>query len=227
METKKRIQQHFDEEAAVFDEVIQKVIPCYTELIEAIVSAIPFKPSDRFSMIDLGSGTGTIARAIQQKFPNVQITCLDMSEKMLEVSKQKFATPITCLTGSFEEFEFPQKYDVIVSSMALHHLQDLFAYQKFYQKIYQALPSKGRFINADIVLGTDSSIQELYMEKWTDFMKQSFSESEIETRWLANYYAEDRPISLMEHLNQLEISGFKTQDVLYKYYNFVTYLAEK
>ena len=227
MNQKKRIKQHFDEEAPIFDELIPKVIPCYIELIEAIVSAIPYNPDEKFSMIDLGSGTGTIAKAVQDKFPNVQITCMDMSEKMLDVCKQKFDVSIHCLHESFETFEFPQKYDVIVSSMSLHHLQDLSAYQIFYKKIYNALNSKGHFVNADIVLGTNEKIQKLYMEKWIAHMEKSFSKNEIETTWLANYYAEDRPISLMEHLKQLKNSGFETQDVLYKHYNFVTYLAEK
>ena len=50
---------------------------------------------------------------------------------------------------------------------------------------------------------------------------------EINEKWLPNYYAEDRPISLMGHLDMEKNAGFKDIDIIWKYYGFAVCKAEK
>jgi len=46
---------------------------------------------------------------------------------------------------------------------------------------------------------------------------------EIENKWIKNYKVEDRPTSLINHINWLEDTGFKNIDVVWKYYNYCVY----
>ncbi|MFA5878962.1 MAG: hypothetical protein WC860_02175, partial [Candidatus Margulisiibacteriota bacterium] len=67
------IKEHFQGEANQFDELINKVIPYYPEMINALVAGIPFPESTKIKVLDLGAGTGTISLKVKEKFPNSQI----------------------------------------------------------------------------------------------------------------------------------------------------------
>ena len=132
-----------------------------------------------------------------------------------------------CIHADFNYFDFQRTFDLIMSSLALHHLETDDDKLRFYQKIYAALNPSGMFINIDVVLGGDDSLQNVYMKKWQEFMAQSVSGEEIKNKWLPNYYAEDRPAKLTAHLDMLKDSGFSSIDVIYKYYNYAVYCAKR
>lgn len=222
-----RIKSHFEEEAKEFDNIIKTLIPNYSEMVDILTLAIPFSNTSNFSMIDLGCGTGTISKSVKDSFPNVNITCVDISSKMLEIAKNKIGGNVTCIEADFNNFEFPSKHDLVVSSLALHHLENDSDKLNFYKKIYSSLNDNGIFINMDVVLGADDFIQELYMNKWKEFMIKSVSEDEINNKWLKNYYLEDKPTKLTTHLDMLRDCGFSHVDVIYKYFNYAVCIGKK
>lgn len=222
-----RIKNHFDDAATRFDTFIQNLIPHYSDMVEIITEIIPFDENDRFDVIDLGCGTGTISHNIRQKFKNVEITCMDISESMLEIAKEKVGTDISCLCGDLNTFSFPKKFDVIVSSLALHHLETDEAKYKMYEKIYQNLNKDGIFINLDILLASTPAIQDLYLKKWVAFMEEYVPTAEVHEKWLPNYYADDRPTSLLTHIHLMEKAGFSETDVIFKYFNYAVFCGRK
>lgn len=227
MDRTKQIKEHFDQEAQEFDTIIQQLIPHYDQMIEAMIACIPFEKEAIFSIIDLGCGTGAVAKAVQETYPNAQITCLDMSEEMLTLANEKLDHQAKCIQASFDSFTFETTYDVVLSSLALHHLKDEHAHHDFYCQIYRALNDNGLFINTDVVKATSTATQAVFMEKWVAFMNQKISMKEIEERWLKNHFEEDRPVTLMSELATLSEVGFQTIDVIYKYYNYAVYLGQK
>jgi tRNA (cmo5U34)-methyltransferase len=222
-----RIKNHFEEEANEFDGIIQKLIPRYDEMIAVLLSVIPFRSDRRISVIDLGCGTGTVAAAVKSRFPHADITCADIARKMLDTAKSKLGDSAKFIQADFNNFEFPEKFDLAVSSLALHHLENDRDKSDFYKKIYAALTDGGAFINIDVVLGGNGFLQDVYMEKWREFMSASVSEDEINGKWLPNYYAEDRPTRLTAHLAMLKNCGFSCVDVVYKYYNYAVIIGIK
>jgi tRNA (cmo5U34)-methyltransferase len=227
MKRQEQIKAHFDQEAAEFDAIIQKIIPYYNQLIEAVVASIPFSKEQSFSVIDLGCGTGTLAQTILQTYPQAELTCVDLSQKMLTLAKHKLGSDIKCLACPFEELIFDQTYDVAVSSLALHHLDPINGHRDFYQKLYQALNPAGIFINADVIKTDNPQLQAAFMEKWIVYMQRKISRQEIQERWLKSHFEEDRPVPLMSELQLLKEIGFQNIDVVYKYYNYAVYLGQK
>ena len=225
MERIEKIKTHFDEEAKEFDEIILKLIPFYEEMVEALILSIPHGKDESIKIIDLGCGTGTISKKVQESFPNAKITCLDMAENMIKMAKIKLgeSEKNDYLTEDFYKFEFDKTYDVVLSSLALHHLENDEDKEMFYRKIHGALTDSGVFYNADVVLGSNDYLQDTYLEKWKKYMSRSVSRDEINHKWLVKYKEEDRPTSLMNHLKMLENVGFKDIDVVWKYYTFAVY----
>ena len=85
------VKKHFEAEAQEFDQIILRLIPYYPEMIEALITAIPFDRSSRINVMDLGCGTGTIALRIKETFPQARISCLDLAENMIEMTRLKLA----------------------------------------------------------------------------------------------------------------------------------------
>ena len=225
MKKSDKVKAHFEEEAAEFDELILKLIPHYEEMINALISSIPFDKDDSIKVMDLGCGTGTVTKLLKDKFEDANVTCLDLAENMIEMAKIKLNgyKDIDYITGDFYHFNFPEKYDVIVSSLALHHLVTDEDKKEFYAKIYKALNPSGLFLNADVILGSNNYLQELYLEKWKEFMNQNVSMEEIEKKWIPAAKEEDHPAKLVDQLEWLQNIGFKDVDVIWKYYGGAVY----
>lgn len=220
-----RIKQHFEQEAAEYDTLIRKLIPRYAEMIEALVAVIPFKKERVFEAIDLGCGTGTLSKAVKEGFPGAKFTCVDISGRMLEITTDKLGGDVRCIEADLYDFDFPQRYDLVVSSLALHHLETDDDKLAFYKKIRSALNPGGVMVVIDVVLAEDDRVQQAYMDKWREFLAQSIPEEDIDTKWMPSYYAEDRPTRLSTHLEMLAECGFVGIDVVYKYYNYAVLFA--
>ncbi|MDL2238008.1 class I SAM-dependent methyltransferase [Christensenellaceae bacterium OttesenSCG-928-K19] len=222
-----RVKKHFEEEAREYDDIILRLIPNYRQMVDVLVSLLHYEESQDFHVIDLGCGTGTISKAVKDKFSNIHLTCVDIAENMLDIASVKNGSATKLIQADFNTFVFPEKYDVVVSSLALHHLETESDKLKFYKAIFDAMNPGGIFINIDVVQSDDPELQEIYLQKWKDYMLTNTSQAEVEGKWLPNYYAEDRPISLIKHLDMLREVGFSVVDVAYKYYNYAVYTAKK
>jgi tRNA (cmo5U34)-methyltransferase len=220
-----QIKQHFNEEARKFDHIIQQLIPYYDEMLQALILAIPFDRESSIRVLDLGCGTGTVAQHILQAFPLAHVTCLDFSEQMIGMTQAKLASfnQVSYLVQDFRDYDFTGAYHVVVSSLALHHLTTDDDKQAFYQKIYNGLLPGGCFYNADVVLAASQYLQAVFMKRWVEFMRHQISEDEIENIWLQKYHEEDCPTQLMKQISWLSAIGYKSVDVLWKYYNFAVY----
>lgn len=220
-----KVKQHFEEEAQEFDTIIRRLIPYYEQMLDALIAALPFNQNQAIRVIDLGCGTGTIAKRIKDVYPRAKITCVDIVEKMLQVAQTKLGNSedVRYQIANFEHYEFDSVYDVAVSSLALHHLVSDDDKIKFYKKIYICLSPGGVFYNADNVLGSGSHIQGYYIKKWREYMCLQISEEEIEQKWIPKHYDEDHPANLISQLAWLKNIGFVQIDVIWKYYNFAVY----
>jgi tRNA (cmo5U34)-methyltransferase len=129
--------------------------------------------------------------------------------------------------ADLQQYSFNDKYEVVVSSLALHHLTTDGHKRTFYKKIFDCLNTGGVFYNADVVLSSSYYLQELNIKKWKEYMRKSVPEDEIETRWMNTYRTEDNPAQLITQLEWLKEIGFSEIDVIWKYFNFAVYGGQK
>ncbi len=220
-----QVKDHFETEAKEFDEIIIKLIPYYDQMISSLIDSIHFDKLSPIRIIDLGCGTGTISKRISEKFPNSKIMCLDISSNMIQIAKHKLSDhkDTEFLLGDFSKIDIIDKYDVVISSLALHHIDTDEDKKKFYTKIYKLLNDSGIFFNADVVLASTNYHQDMYMDRWIEYMKRQVPMEEILSNWIPTYKAEDKPAKLIDQLRWLDEVGYRNVDVIWKYYNFAVY----
>jgi tRNA (cmo5U34)-methyltransferase len=218
------IRSTFSAGANRYDVWIRKVIPRYEEMLDVLVSCIPANRNDKIRAIDIGCGTGALSLKLLDSYPRMELTCLDMTESMLDLAKERTSGRggIRFFLSDIYDFEFDGSYDLAISSLALHHIVTDEDKKWIYQRIFNALSPGGAFLNADIVLGSDDCLQGLYMEKWIEFLHRSFTQEEVDGL-LRRYCQEDFPAKMIDHLRWLNEVGFRDVDVIWKGYNYTVY----
>ncbi len=108
------------------------------QLAESIYTTImthqPLKPSDR--IMDFGAGTGLVSYKIASHVAHV--AAVDLSEKMLETlaSKNDETHSISMHLQDIVHIPLQERFDGIVSAMAMHHVADTRALlESFYQHL--------------------------------------------------------------------------------------------
>jgi tRNA (cmo5U34)-methyltransferase len=222
------IKAHFEKEAIVFDRLFFKVAPHYEEMMDAVVAALPFRKDSRIRMIDLGCGTGNFTRKLIAAFPLAQVTCVDMAGNMLAMAKAKLGKNprVTFWQSDVRDFDYSEKFDVIVSSLVFHHIEKR-GKTAFFRKLRKALTSKGVLFTIDIFLSSDPHLQALYMENWKAFMKKNGLPLSRVSEMISRHQREDRPVVFEDELTMVRKAGFREVEVLLKYYNFAVYCGMK
>ncbi|MFX1314198.1 MAG: GNAT family N-acetyltransferase [Promethearchaeota archaeon] len=219
-----KIKDHFEGISFAYDNIIPKLVPYYNEMLTALINSIPFETHQQIKIVDLGSGTGNLSVLISSQFPNSKLTLIDISQNMIEFAKKKMSNVnnVEFLVEDFNSLSFTTKYDVIISSLALHHLRSDEDKVNFYTKIYDTLNKGGVFYNLDNIQGSNNYLQGIYIKEWTAFLKNNYSVDEIE-KILIDHYREDCPAVLFNQLKWLDNIGFKYVDVIWKCYYFAVY----
>lgn len=212
-----KVMQHFEQKAAEYDAFMQKAIPDYCEMLDSLIGCIPYDTKSELRICDLGSGTGNATAMLARMFPNATIKCVDISPTMTDMAKAKLNSPnISFDVADFGDYEFTEKYDLIISSIALHHLESDADKKAFYKRIYYALKQGGVFYNADIVLAASDFMEEKNMQQWKSWLRLFHSEEELMELVIDRYHEEDRPTHILNHLTWMQEVGFKNLDVIWK-----------
>ena len=223
------IRSNFSQGSRDYDARVRKVVPRYEEMLDVMISCIIPRKGHQIRAIDLGCGTGAVSKRLVDAFPETELTCLDMTEDMIDIARQRLGAHgnVRFVLSDLYDFEFDGQYDVIISSLALHHIVTDHDKKMLYRRIFEALEPGGSFYNADIVLGSDDEVQSLYMKQWKEYMYQSFPREQVDMVQVKRYQQEDSPAKLIDHLDWLNEVGFSNVDVVWKYYNFAVYGGKK
>jgi tRNA (cmo5U34)-methyltransferase len=221
------VKELFDAGAMKYDAARRKVIYCFDDFYGTLLELIPFASGDKFSFLDLGAGTGLVSALILERFTNGSAHLLDISEKMMEKARERFAgrKNVRFTIADYDQEELPGSYPLVVSAMSVHHLSDA-GKQRLMKKIFHTLIPGGCFIHAELALGPTKAAEALYQRRWNRHLEST----DIGKEELCAIYermACDRPATLDQQLSWLRIAGFVDVDCYFKHYNFTVTAGRK
>jgi tRNA (cmo5U34)-methyltransferase len=213
------IAQAFDASVDYYDDWMRKALPSYTGIFAAALEQIPFEKAASIRVLDLGAGTGLFSWHVLEEHPAAMFTLCDLAPKMLDIARQRFAPypgQFSYLTEDYRQTPADQKFDLVISSLSIHHLSDEDK-RALFLRIHSLLDDGGLFINIDQVWGPTEYWQARYWDQWLERVRYSgASEEQIEAS-VKRRKEYDREASLADQLQWLGQAGFSQVDCVYKH----------
>jgi tRNA (cmo5U34)-methyltransferase len=203
----------FDATASTYDTDRSKLIPGCDAFYRWALDLIPARAK---VICELGAGSGLMTRLLRDRFPTAHLHVIDFSAPMLDLAKNRLGNDpgITWHQSDYGASPLPQNLCAIVSSLSIHHLDDVDK-RIVFQKAYASLKPNGVFVNADQVAGPTPALEDRYKALWLQQVRAAgATEPQIE----ASLYRqqEDRCASVADQLQWLREAGFPDADCWYK-----------
>ncbi len=222
------LKEQFDSIARDYDRQRRQLIPCFDDYYGLALETLPYPENAPIRVLDIGCGTGLFSALILTRYPNAELTLIDLSDQMLGMARQRFAghANIRYILGDYTRHDWQgDNFDLVISALSIHHLP---AQNKaaLYKTVYTLLPPGGIFINTDQALSPSPAIETMHSNLW----RQSVEQSGLPPDQIAKAYERvlcDNPSTMEEQLQWLREAGFPHADCIYKYYHFTVFYARK
>lgn len=223
--------EFFSQVSAAYDESILRAIPPYVEILDTLLGYIFLDPQAELHILELGCGTGNVSQLLAKCFPKAHFTLVDLSPQMLSETETKLI-PLTqnyqLISKNFTQLQFEaNRFDLAISSLALHHLLDD-EKQALYSQIHQWLKPGGQFRCADHCLGLpDPTVDEKNGQQWMQWARDKGATEEELALWEEHCRQYDHYAPLASHFEWLQAAGFQNIDVYWRKLMWVVFGAQK
>ncbi len=215
--------------ASVFDDMLERSIPFYTEVQKLVIDLILLEQADSKRLIDLGSSTaGFLLQLYAAMDTDMKLAGIDNSKAMIERAKQKaeaFGADIQLIYGDLSEYDFTD-LDFIVSNYTLQFIRPIQRIELVSQ-IYKGLNPGGIFIFSEKITFSNKRLDKEMIDIYHSFKKaRGYSQFEISQKReaLENVLV---PFTIQENLEMCQKSGFSVIETIFQWANFVTFVARK
>jgi tRNA (cmo5U34)-methyltransferase len=220
------------ETAEVFDDMLARSIPLYSELQRMIAELAADFAQGGTTVYDLGCSTGTTLATLDRALPDeVHLVGIDSSPDMLNRARVKLqpATahrPVELLCLDLERGVPVRDASLVVMILTLQFIRPL-RREAVIADIAKGLVERGALILVEKVLGGNSLVNRLFIEHYYDFKRRNgYSDMEIAQKReaLENVLV---PYHDAENRELLLRNGFRYCEPFFRWYNFCGILAIK
>lgn len=214
--------------AESYDRDILNTIPYYDEVYHQIADVVSVVFFNKIvSWLDIGCGTGKMAKVALEQCNIEKMICTDNSSAMLEVARQKISSSyVEFLKLPIKEINYDPQFDVITSILVNHYMtceERMIAVRN----CYHALKEEGTFITFENFAPFDEAMKNLYLKRWKKYQySKGKSIKECENH-LSRYNTEYFPITIQEQIKILRDCGFMNVEIFWCSYMQVGILARK
>ncbi len=220
----------FDESvASVFDDMLSRSVPFYSEVQKIIISLILKEQRDGRRVLDLGSSTAKFLLDLHSKMDmNMSLKGIDNSHAMLKRAREKskaFGANIELEYADMLSYEYRDE-DIVVANYTLQFIRPI-QRTKLIKNIYNGMVDGGVFIFSEKVVFDDKLLDKELIDIYYEYKKsQGYSEYEIAQKReaLENVLV---PFTIEENIQMCKDVGFKEINTLFQWANFVTFIARK
>jgi len=223
------IGKSFDQSVSYYDNWMKIAIPGYEEIFSIALELIPFDHNEAVTVLDLGAGTGLFSELVFGKYPLGIFYLVDLAPKMLDIARERFQNhknQFNFIINDYRDFEDNNRFDLVISSLSIHHLADA-EKENLFRQIYLSLKDTGVFINVDQVKGETPAIQKMYWENWLKQVREKGAAEDQIQASIQRRKEYDQDASLEDQLRWLSEAGFVDVDCIYKNFFIGVFFAQK
>jgi tRNA (cmo5U34)-methyltransferase len=203
-----------------------------------VLRMIPHPIDAPIRVLDIGAGYGALAVAVLNDRANATAVCLDASEAMLKLGKERardLKDRISFVQGSLETSDWLNSldgtFDAVISSRALHHFTEHQRRRYIFREVFGLIRKGGCFLNADNVRAPTKSLSDRYRMARDEYLDRFVREStggktnlvEVRAASPSTYHGPHNNGYLEEELTWLREAGFEDVDCFWKFTTTVVY----
>jgi len=230
------------EEVSQYDMMQSIIIPKKDEMLDVIVSMLPFREEKSIKVMEVGVGLGALTERIIRKYPSANFLCLDGSSEMINEAKERlkeFEGRIKFLERNFNNPGWLDgikgKFDLVCSSLTLHYLATR-KRGKFFKDVFRILKKNGILIYSCAVRANSPSIQKIFvkihrkylLEQILKVMGKQFTDKDLDREFKKR---RDKmginPMTAESHLDYLRKAKFSKAEFIWKYRHYAIFMGAK
>lgn len=207
----------FDSLAGEYTAAILRCFPRYDEMLWALLEYLPERPFH--SILELGSGTGNLTVLAANKWPEAKLHAVDISPESLDVCKTRLAerAGMTYVVSDFRDLQFqPEHFDLVISSISIHHL-NASEKQTLFKQVNQWLGPSGVFSYVDQFASVTAELSEKQLANWKNIAFAAGSSEEEWQMWMEHAAEHDHHDTLADQMAWLGVAGFTDIDCPWRY----------
>ena len=197
----------FNAEAAGYTR--RRLVPCFDAFYGSAIRALELaEPGPVRAVLDLGTGTGALAAMVADARPEAQLTLLDGAPAMVEKAAATLGPrAVAALVQDFSEPLPAGPFDAVVSSLAIHHLDDA-GKASLYTRVRDVLRPRGVFVNAEQVPGATPALDAL-LWRWHEREARALGATHEEWVAAVERMTHDRCAGVETNLELLRAAGLE------------------
>jgi len=215
----------FEQHAAHYERQRRRLLPHFDAFYAAAVDALALAGHRPRRVLDLGAGTGLLAREVAKAFEDVDLTLLDGAPAMLEQAAAILGDRARYVVGDMTAALPDGPWDAVVSALAIHHLEDDDK-RALLGRVHDGLRPGGVFVNAEQVGAPTAALQDLY-KSWHERRARAAGLSAEEWSAARERMRLDRLATVEDQLAWLGDAGFVDADCLVKDHGFAVLVARR
>jgi tRNA (cmo5U34)-methyltransferase len=209
----------FDAGADRYTAQRRALVPCFDDLYGTAAAVVGWEGGPVRRVLDLGAGTGLLARAVAQRHPAATFTLVDAAPGMLaEVATVAPALRATTVVADLTDPLPAGPFDAVVSALAIHHLDDA-AKRDLFARALAVLRPGGVFVDAEQVLAPTPWLEEQADAAWEGAARQRGASDEDVAAARTRMQA-DRCATVPDQLGWLRAAGFVHVHCPYRWLRF-------
>ncbi len=213
--------QAFSADARKYDALRRGLVPCFESFYGEIgLLMMDWGGPEAPRVLDLGAGTGLVASFVLATRPRARLTLMDGSDAMLDVARGRFSLvpDVHYVLADFSSADLGGDWDLIVSGLAIHHLEHEDK-QALFARIAAALAPGGLFINAEQILGPTATLEARNERIWAA-QAAALGVPEAEIYNARQRMLHDRCAPVEDQLNWMRVAGLADVDCSFKSHRF-------
>jgi tRNA (cmo5U34)-methyltransferase len=204
----------FDRQATGYEAARRRLIPPYDDFYGTAVAALGLATRPIGRILDLGAGTGLLARRVRAARPEAELVLLDAAPAMLDEARAALGEQVAYHVGDLADPLPEGPWDAVVSALAVHHLDDP-GKRALVARVHDALAPGGVFVNAEQVAGPTARLDAAY-RAWHRERALALGASEQDWREAEERMAYDRCASVEAQLAWLRDASFAEAGCLFQ-----------
>ena len=214
-------------DVAEYDRQIKRTLPFYEEMFQQVVDIVRILNLQSLRWLDVGCGTGKMARTVLDNFDIQKMVCIDVENEMLERA-ESFCNneKVEFLQYDVRELPYQEIFD-IVTAVQVNHYFKKDERMAAIKKCYDSLEENGIYISFENFAPDSEEGAGLYLERWKQFQIANGKTKEEADLHIKRYGQNYFPISISESIGLLKDCGFHMVEIFWVSYMQVGILARK